>query len=200
MEKKITDEELIFLYMQENVKAYKALYARYRAYSSFLARKFIALNYDSGVSIESLVLVGSLSFFKALKKFNLKKNKFYPYWRQIATNDILKYLEANSYQYEAKIFKGSYSLNELAYEEGVYEFNDSVGKKDEIIEFNIDKNELLTKLENDPQKRFNGQDLLIFELLLMGYDTNEISKKLKINERNLKYRLKKCRKILKEFN
>lgn len=200
MNKLITDEELIVLIMQENLKAFITLYERYKLYSFGVAKDYFFKN-DNGVSIDSLSSIAIFSFYVAIKKYNLHlKSSFYPYWRTIAKNELVSYLNDNIYSQAAKINSSSISLNQRANEECRYELNDILGKDDEQINFSLTCVELLNKVKNDPFHKFNDFDYSILKLLFEGYDEEQIALKFNTTERRIKYRLVKIKKFLKEMN
>ena len=129
--KDISDEECVLLAQTGNYDTLNHLCIRYQKYSYGLAVGFFNSNRQSGVTVEDLCSVAQETILVAVKNFSNSIQVFYPYWRTIATNAMIKYNQQNSYFHHAKTFNGI-SLDQQNEE---YFSNDQIiGENDSNIE------------------------------------------------------------------
>ncbi len=195
--KKLSDEELIFLIAQENREAYSMLFERYKRYSWSAAHKFYLKNEGSGIDVATFHSIALTAFHFALSKYNIKKQNFYPYWREVALNEMLEYTKQNSYQFRAKWFSGTCSLDELMCESGS-KFDEILGENDRLLTKDLSYDNLLFILRR-------AKKILLpieFSILLLLYDDftpREIASKMKLEAKRVYYYIKTIKKKIKQI-
>lgn len=178
MAKEKTDQQLIYNY-QNNIDddSFGILVKRYSKYAKSLAKKYVAINVDSGLSFDDIYAVSLSAVYIAVSNFVLVgDNTFYPYWYKIANNEIVRYIQDNSYAYRGKSFKGDVSLDEIKESRLL---SDVIGIEDREMEKKRAHDELINVL-NNPSNHLTGNEKQIMHLLIEGYTLTEIVVKYKI--------------------
>lgn len=178
MAKEKTDQQLIYNY-QNNIDddSFGILVKRYSKYAKSLAKKYVAINVDSGLSFDDIYAVSLSAVYIAVSNFVLVgDNTFYPYWYKIANNEIVRYIQDNSYAYRGKSFKGDVSLDEIKESRLL---SDVIGIEDREMEKKRAHDELINVL-NNPSNHLTSNEKQIMHLLIEGYTLTEIVAKYKI--------------------
>lgn len=178
MAKEKTDQQLIYNY-QNNIDddSFGILVKRYSKYAKSLAKKYVAINVDSGLSFDDIYAVSLSAVYIAVSNFALVgDNTFYPYWYKIANNEIVRYIQDNSYAYRGKSFKGDVSLDEIKESRLL---SDVIGIEDREMEKKRAHDELINVL-NNPSNHLTTNEKQIMHLLIEGYTLTEIVVKYKI--------------------
>ena len=176
------------------IKAYKEkgsdtalliLVERYRGFSFMLAETIKqAFGNKYYIEIDDLVSIGLTSVTIAVKKFD-GNSPFYPYWKQIAENNMNKHVQ-----------------QEINYHEFVRIMGDGIGYLDSDVETSfgssdtLDRESLIKQVIDYMSKQEGTKkiDLEIYRLYLDNVDVTSIAKIL-----NLKYSyVRKKIKILRE--
>lgn len=178
MAKEKTDQQLIYNY-QNNIDddSFGILVKRYSKYAKSLAKKYVAINVDSGLTFDDIYAVSLSAVYIAVSNFVLVgDNTFYPYWYKIANNEIVRYIQDNSYAYRGKSFKGDVSLDEIKESRLL---SDVIGIEDREMEKKRAHDELINVL-NNPSNHLTTNEKQIMHLLIEGYTLTEIVVKYKI--------------------
>lgn len=198
-----SEAELIFSVQKGNTYDFAKLYQRYAKYACVLANKYFDAVNTGGVTRQELFTVCIESLIVAVKNFNGTGHMFYAYWKEIALRDMLKYLQENSYLMGAKGFVGLSidNLNEAEFTCISNVLGEEDGKIYSLITYKEMTEELLEKqiITDFEQKVLN--------LLLVGFEVEHISKKLKCSKsriystrKSLQVKLSKAYGIIKHPN
>ncbi|HPS19276.1 MAG TPA: hypothetical protein PLR04_04080 [Bacilli bacterium] len=188
----ISDEECVLLAQTGNYDALHYLCLRYQKYSYGLAITFYNTNRQSGIMIDDLCSVAQSTILIAIKNFSNNIQLFYPYWRTIATNALIKYNQQNSYYHHAKTFNGV-SLDQ---QNDDYFSNDQIiGEPDLTMEKGIVEDTFL-EIINDSNNGFTETEKTVMILTIEGYEPAEIMKIFKWTKSQVYYALKKAKEKL----
>lgn len=185
----LSDEECVLLAQTGNADALNHLIMRYQKYSYGLAINFYNTNRQSGINVDELCSVAEEMIITAITNFSNCIQMFYPYWRTIATNEMIKYNEQNSYFHHARTFNGI-SLNDE---------NEDNFSNDQILgepDYKIDESLLVDsyfELLEDPKNGFSNNEKKVMKLTYEGYEPTEIMKLLKWTKSQVYYALKNAK-------
>ena len=168
---RILDEHLHILISQGNHEAYLRLTKRYREYANSLARELLDQYPGSGVSFIDAVAICSDVFPKVVKKFDHQKCSFFVFWKESSENAIVDYLLDNSYQANAKVFRGIIRLDEETSERRLFFDRVSENDNDYYKERLIKE---LKRLLNHYKVHFKRQEFALMHLILQGYDVKDL--------------------------
>jgi RNA polymerase sigma factor (sigma-70 family) len=176
--KEKSDKQLIIEYKNgTNEYSLGVLIKRYSKYAKSLAKKYLLQNSNSGITYDEMYAVGVSATYIAIVKYNTDSdNEFYPYWYTVASNEIIRYIQENSYMYKGKTFAGDISLDD---KKESRLFADVYGQNDREMEKSRAHNDLVEYL-NDPHIKLTKDERKIMQLLIEGYEIKEISIKLNI--------------------
>ncbi len=190
--KQISDEECVLLAQTGNHDTLNQLCLRYQKYSYGLAIDFFNSNRQSGITVDDLVSVAQETVLIAVKNFSNSIQLFYPYWRTIATNAMIKYNQQNSYFHHAKTFNGI-SLDQQ---------NDENFSNDQLIgepDFKIQKGlveDTFLAIINDSKNGFSENEKLVMTLTIEGYEPTDIMKMFKWSKSQVYYALRNAKEKL----
>lgn len=190
--KDINDEECVLLAQTGNYDTLNQLCVRYQRYSYGLAIEFFNANRHSGITVEELCSVAQETILVAVKNFSNSIQVFYPYWRTIATNAMIKYNQQNSYFHHAKTFNGI-SLDQQ--NEDNFSNDQIIGETDVKIEKGIVEDTFLNII-NDPRNGFSENEKIVMKLTIEGYEPTEIMKMFKWSKSQIYYALKNAKEKL----
>lgn len=190
--KDINDEECVLLAQTGNYDTLIQLCVRYQRYSYGLAIEFFNANRHSGITVEELCSVAQETILVAVKNFSNSIQVFYPYWRTIATNAMIKYNQQNSYFHHAKTFNGI-SLDQQ--NEDNFSNDQIIGETDVKIEKGIVEDTFLNII-NDPKNGFSENEKIVMKLTIEGYEPTEIMKMFKWSKSQIYYALKNAKEKL----
>ncbi len=190
--KDINDEECVLLAQTGNYDTLNQLCVRYQRYSYGLAIEFFNANRHSGITVEELCSVAQETILVAVKNFSNSIQVFYPYWRTIATNAMIKYNQQNSYFHHAKTFNGI-SLDQQ--NEDNFSNDQIIGETDVKIEKGIVEDTFLNII-NDPKNGFSENEKIVMKLTIEGYEPTEIMKMFKWSKSQIYYALKNAKEKL----
>lgn len=190
--KDINDEECVLLAQTGNYDTLNQLCVRYQRYSYGLAIEFFNANRHSGITVEELCSVAQETILVAVKNFSNSIQVFYPYWRTIATNAMIKYNQQNSYFHHAKTFNGI-SLDQQ--NEDNFSNDQIIGETDVTIEKGIVEDTFLNII-NDPRNGFSENEKIVMKLTIEGYEPTEIMKMFKWSKSQIYYALKNAKEKL----
>ncbi len=189
---KLTDEELLDLIHKGNEDAYFILIERYRPYAWKIAHEYAFSNCNSGITVEEFMDVAFTSIDFAVKKFDQNGEVFFPYWKKTAKNEILKFIERNSYINGGKEFNGL-SLDGK-FENDVL-VSDIVGKDDSSFDEKTVNDEFF-KLIHNKESGLNKQEIRVAHYLLKGYSVKEISRLTGYGQSKVYYLVNSVKKTL----
>ena len=190
--KDINDEECVLLAQTGNYDTLNQLCVRYQRYSYGLAIEFFNANRHSGITVEELCSVAQETILVAVKNFSNSIQVFYPYWRTIATNAMIKYNQQNSYFHHAKTFNGI-SLDQQ--NEDNFSNDQIIGETDVKIEKGIVEDTFLNII-NDQKNGFSENEKIVMKLTIEGYEPTEIMKMFKWSKSQIYYALKNAKEKL----
>ncbi|MGM9873428.1 MAG: hypothetical protein ACI31G_00705 [Bacilli bacterium] len=191
LNKNLTDEELLIQIFLEDSISFNALLKRYTNYSKSIIYNYYIQNFSSGISFDYLMSQVPLSFFKAIKKYQIGNHSFYPYYLTILERDIVEFIKENSYQYDAKMFYGVFSLDEeLPYSEDMC-FKDIVGVFDDEMYVEIEYQEIFNLINED--NNFSEVDLVIIHHMLLNDSEAVIAKATKLPKSTVHKKIKDIR-------
>lgn len=190
--KDINDEECVLLAQTGNYDTLNQLCVRYQRYSYGLAIEFFNANRHSGITVEELCSVAQETILVAVKNFSNSIQVFYPYWRTIATNAMIKYNQQNSYFHHAKTFNGI-SLDQQ--NEDNFSNDQILGETDVKIEKGIVEDTFLNIID-DPRNGFSENEKIVMKLTIEGYEPTEIMKMFKWSKSQIYYALKNAKEKL----
>ncbi len=190
--KDINDEECVLLAQTGNYDTLNQLCVRYQRYSYGLAIEFFNANRHSGITVEELCSVAQETILIAVKNFSNSIQVFYPYWRTIATNAMIKYNQQNSYFHHAKTFNGI-SLDQQ--NEDNFSNDQILGETDVKIEKGIVEDTFLNIID-DPRNGFSENEKIVMKLTIEGYEPTEIMKMFKWSKSQIYYALKNAKEKL----
>ena len=166
----INDSVLFELWKCKDPDAETEFIERYRKYSVGLACSLLEdFGNVSTSEKDDLVSIGLFSLFVALEKFRGDGNKFYPYWRRIATNRMMDDIKANSF---------SYMVRETNRRRPFVRYDDDatmamgfessgINEDEEFL-----KEDLITTLTN---LKISSREQSMFLLYVAGYSLNELA-------------------------
>lgn len=189
---RLTDEELVELIRRGNEEAQIVLFERYNAYCYRLAYEFKNSNSKSGITVEEFHNIAKYSLHLAIEKFSNDSTSFNYYWSIVAKHEILRYIQKNSYQNDAKEFFGV-SLDTVLDNDIV--LSDVVGDDDKEIGSDAFLKEV-RKIINGNEADLTKDEHAIALLLLKGFTPKEISNKLGISVSRAYYLIKLVREKL----
>lgn len=174
-EKLINESEKNYQRIRKNSLDYDAFYSLVQQYSIFsrkLAIEYYHLNKGSGVSVDELQSVCMNAIYIAVQHYQDKEeHKFYPYWKQIAQREMVRYLNENSYSYRASTFSGIVSLDagedDLLFAEA-FSLPEEEYKTQAIID---DVRDAI----NENKACLNEKELCVIKYMLDGYSQKEVS-------------------------
>jgi len=190
--KDINDEECVLLAQTGNYDTLNQLCIRYQRYSYGLAIEFFNSNRQSGITVEDLCSVAQETILVAVKNFSNSIQVFYPYWRTIATNAMIKYNQQNSYFHHAKTFNGI-SLDQQ--NEDNFSNDQIIGETDAKIEKGIVEDTFLNIID-DPKNGFSENEKIVMKLTIEGYEPTEIMKMFKWSKSQIYYALRNAKEKL----
>ena len=187
----VSDEDLIDLIHQGNVKASEILFSRYHYYSWRVGYEFDMQHPDSGISLEDYRQVAFSMIPVCLKKYLNSGSGFYIYWKTCCMNELMDYFLENSYSAKAQVYKGlpldddRYSV--VAEEIGEIDFEATrqiLGQEIELIKEKIISN---FSQENDKS---------IINLFISGMSFEEIQGKTGEKSRHIYYVIDKFQSLI----
>lgn len=190
--KDISDEECVLLAQTGNYDTLNQLCIRYQRYSYGLAVEFFNANRQSGITVEDLCSVAQETILVAVKNFSNSIQVFYPYWRTIATNAMIKYNQQNSYFHHAKTFNGI-SLDQQNEEN--FSNDQIIGETDANIEKGLVE-ETFLNIINDPKNGFSENEKIVMKLTIEGYEPTEIMKMFRWSKSQIYYALRNAKEKL----
>lgn len=169
----ITDEHLHTLCAQGNHDAYLLLANRYQRYSKKLINQILEDYPGSGISFHELMTVNNDRFPYIVKKYNPELNYFYAFWRETTSRAIMDYVILNSYNAQAKTFKGTFALDDENDERiAVYQY---LHEEDENYLIRWQLREIAQIVESNHQM-FEKNELLVLESIFQGLTLSEIER------------------------
>lgn len=187
-----SDEELILMMKDGESDAEFELLLRYGRKAKMLAAKYYSqykrvINCD----IEDLTNASLNAVFIAARSFTKMKG-FNSYWGKIARNEIFDLIKTNSDDFMSNFNFSFVKLDDSTYE-GKYFAKDDTTEDDVFHE--------LVTLVRSPKLKIDSVAADAFILSLMGYQTNDIAKKLGLTYRQTQYKInivkEKLEKIVK---
>ena len=191
----LSDEECVLLAQVGNHDALNHLCVKYQRYSYGLAIDFFNTNRYSGIPVDDLFSVAQATILLAIKSFSMNIHLFYPYWKTIATNALIKYNKKNSYFHEAKTFYGI-SLDQQ--NDDNFSNDQLLGEPDMKLQKSLVEDTFLNIIEN-PINNFTESEKLVMKLTIEGYAPLEIMKVLKWSKSQVYYALKKAKAKLADI-
>lgn len=180
----LSDDELIYLIKQNNQEAYRLLFLRYEKNMVSMLKKIDNYLYQN-IDQSTLCSLYMESFDKAIKIYDNKKGVFFYFFKELFRFELIKYYRTTLINIEREI------LNYDENDNNVPDFLEDINYAE-----NIDVSMILELLKKDDEV-----DYLVVSYWMMGYKYKEISKTLKMNDKQIYYILdrsiKKIRRILK---
>ena len=169
---RLLDEHLHILIAQGNHEAFLKLARRYRDYSVALTKETLETYTNTGVSFSDVMTVCSDHFIYVVKKYDASQCSFYAFWKESTSQAIMDYLIDNSYQANAKMFKGFINLDEDLGERKL--FTEQLNEYDDngYLEKAIREVRAIIKQNKDV---FKKKEIAILHLILEGYSINELT-------------------------
>lgn len=194
----LTDESLHSLCAQGNHDAYLLLATRYERYCKKLVNQILEDFPGSGIDFHELVAVNNNLFPYVVRKFNPELNYFYAFWRTSTSRAIMDYVMQNSYNAQAKTFKGAFALDDENDERiAVYEY---LHEEDENYIIRWQTREIIHLVESNSQL-FEKNELLVLDAIFQGLTLSEIEQSgiIKRSTLYLTYNrvIEKLKKLLK---
>lgn len=189
----ILDEEYIVLIQSGNQEAMEALCQRYQKYAYGVASDFFVSNNKGGITLDDFSTVALEAILVAVKKYTLGISKFYPYWKQIAIHQMIKYNEQFSYFHHGKTFYGI-SLD-AAYDESSTTNDQIFGLPDHEMK-SFSYRDMLNEILNNPKNHFSSLEKKILLLLVDQHSIDDISEKTHIPANRIYYHCKKAKEKL----
>lgn len=189
-----SDEQLVYLIQQGNEDAANTLIRAYKRYCSSLATRFFYDHSLSGIPLEDMIETCTIAVIKAAKAFSNDMTSFYPYWKTVATNDLIRLNEKNSYFHHSRSFYGI-SLDDQR--EDDFSNDQLLGSNDPKLEIGLVERTIYEAIKN-PKNGFSSNEKTVLLLHLDDYDVKEIAEKAGLNINQVYYLLKKGLKRLKK--
>lgn len=190
----LSDEELLMQIFLEDISAFNLLLSRYTDYSKSVVYNYYVQNFNSGISYESLMSVVPVTFYKAIKKYQLGSNSFYPYFLTLLERDLIEYIKENSYQYKAKMFNGSFSFDEeIPYAEEIC-FKDVIGTFDDQMYVNISYEEIISTINEDND--FDEIEIVILHHMISNDSEQTIADATNLSKAKVHKKINDIRKKL----
>lgn len=194
----LTDEHLHTLCAQGNHEAYLLLANRYQRYCKKLANQILEEYPGFGIRFQELINVNNNHFPYVVKRYNPELNYFYAFWQKSTSQVIMDYMMKNSYNAQARTFKGAFALDDENDERiAVYEY---LQEEDENYLINWQIREIAQLVESNYQL-FEKNELLVLESIFQGLTLSEIEQSgiIKRSTLYLTYNkaIEKLKKLLK---
>lgn len=191
----LSDEELLIQIFLEDISAFNLMLDRYKNYSKSIVYNYYIQNYNSGISYDNLLSVVPLTFYKAIKKYQLGNNSFYPYFLTLLERDLIEYIKENSYQYKARMFSGSFSFDEeIPHTEEIC-FKDVIGSFDDQMYVKIEYDEIVEQLNQNHE--FDEIEIVILHHLIENDSEAIIAKATNLSKARVHKLINEIRRKLK---
>lgn len=163
----LSDNELLFLYRQNDTTAQKILVYRYKGFSYTLAKGIQRdFGYNSMLEIDDLVGIGLLSLHISASSFNEKLDMpLYPYWRKVAVNNMMEYVK------DITTFKKN---KESIFNPSTLKFLSEVGSLSSNQNDTILRDEIIAFL-NNPKNGISKRNRDMFICYMDGESCSEIA-------------------------
>ncbi len=175
--KDLNDNELIYLCNENNEDAYDIIISKYKIYILKILKELVKQYNVLGIEKSDLYQEGLLGLFKAIKTYNENRdNKFYTYAITCIKKNMIGAVK-KTFEKKYRILNNSYSLDNIINDSdsNYYEiFKDESNEPNKLIINKEIENEIIEKLKRNLSKN----ELLIFNLKLLGINNKEISKLL----------------------
>lgn len=190
--KEMSDFDLVILYRKNDYAAQEVLVKRYRIYSVALARELHEAHKGSSkAEFQDLVSIGIISLDIAVKSFDTSSptRVLYPYWKTIATNEMMEYIMQYSYYKngELKIVSSPF-----------FDFVDAQNAKFSSANEGLLYSELIDFLA-DPKYYISKRDQEIFSLYIAGLSFSELAKKYSLSYNTVKKIVNRIRKLVIKY-
>lgn len=187
----VSDEELIDLIHQGNVRASEIFFNRYYHYSWRIAFDFDREHPNSGIALEDYHSIAFATTVISLKKFLNDHDIFYGYWKSCAKNEIMEYFLENSYTAKGHVYTGI----SLDFETESSILSEEVGAIDFTLTTEILKKEFDMIKEDVLESFKKKKDTKIINLFLEDKSFDEIQSITGDNLRHIYYVIKKFQKL-----
>ncbi len=195
----LSDEELVNLVKQGNIRAEAILYNKYYHLALSEAKRVASQFRITGIEIDDLVSVSFESVKKSIDLFeNGTTRKFYSYWRAISYNSMINYIRDNRTQ------SGKYSLDNLTYQDNeTITFHDIVSNDETSVSNEINVENLKHIIESfiyNPTNNLTDDEALVAHYLYYRqYDNEEIKAKTGWDSPKIYYVVKNTRKKISDY-
>ncbi len=151
-----------------------------------------------GVTEEDLVYVALNSVVLGLQNFNPDfGTPFYSYWKEIASRELIRFVNENSYLAGAKMFSGAISLDELIDKHGDTSVGDILSSKDDDFKEDLYLDDTSFEI-SEIIKAFPKEEQKALYLYAIGYTYNEICSTLNIPIKKVYAIMRKIRYSVKK--
>lgn len=190
--KEMSDYDLVILYRKNDYAAQEILVKRYRIYSAALSKElYMVHKASSKIELQDMISIGIISLDIAVKSFDISDpaRLLYPYWRTIATNEMMEYIMQYSYYKngELKIVSSPF-FDFVDAQNAVFSSANEGLLYSEVIEF----------LAN-PKYKISKRDQEIFSLYIVGLSFTELAEKYSLSYNTIKNIINKIRKLVIKY-
>ncbi len=182
-----SDLELVTRYQEVGDEdAFFVLSERYKKFARNEALKYyLKYGRSHGFIFDDIYAITFSALMDAAKTFDpIKSDNFYTYWRTIADNHAINYIRNNSYEGGAKMFKGTISLDDNAYDNGDILYSELIGKTDNHNS-DDEESEITVSVIRELYVSFSPIEKVFLLLKMSGYTFAQISKEINVEVKYL---------------
>lgn len=179
-------DEIILQIRKENKEAIELLFSCFEIHFKVLENKLVNSYRVNGINKEDLRIMMMQDTLNIIKRYEMDKSAFFPYWRTIILRNINNYFE--KYAFEFNIEENKVSIDQV--------FLEMYGKDENTLESYTLHDDYLRylKLISDT---FGEEDGIVLKLWSEGFTYQQIAKMLKIPVSRVGYSVYRSIKYLK---
>ncbi len=181
------DLDLVHKYQRGDEDAFFLLSEKYKKFARNEALKYyLKYGKSHGFIFDDIYSITFASLMDAAKSFDeSKSDNFYSYWKTIADNHAINYIRNNSYEGGAKMFKGVFSLDDSAYDNGDIQYSELIGTIIDNYNHLDEENELAVYTIRELYVSFSPIEKVFLLLKMSGYTFQQISDEIGVSVKYL---------------
>ena len=200
--KSLSDNALIGIIISGDKLALNALIEKYKGHARSLSKtiKDTTFKRNCGFAFEDIYIVALNAVMIAIQNFHPEKGSFFfSYWKEVATREVYKFIQANSYYGDARVFGLSISLDEIiGDDENSATYGEVLASKDYYSHQDINLDDTSYQISEIASKEFTSLERQILYLHIIGYLPKEIAKKLNIDIESVYKAIRRVKRVIKK--
>ena len=197
LDKKIADNELLYLIQEKNEEAGDLLFERYKHVIDISVNKYLRSAYALNVDIEELKQEAMLGYVDAIHSYNDNMNMKLSSFISLCVERRLQNIIRKNNTSKIKMLKEAYSLDNEIGED--LTLADVVGDNRNNPEVIKEEKESVKKLREKIDSALSNSEKEVLELMLNEYSSEEIASILGVDIKKVYNATARIRMKLKEF-